>query len=154
MNGLHNVPAGSRLLRTEANKGGFTCVFGVYRSMQQFVECARQLWHPFDELRNLPDRLIASIFNNITSSPHELAKQRCEFMKHWTCRARELQKDENHLHMSMPEHVRAVLRGKRILLMKELAQSIRWPDMSLFDEMAAGFRLVGPVAKTGIFKPT
>ena len=37
--------------------------------------------------------------------------------------------------------------------MKELAQSIRWPDMSLFDEMAAGFKLVGTAAKTGIFKP-
>ena len=153
MNGLYNVPAGSRLLRTEANKGGFTCVFGVYRSMQQFFECARQLWHPFDELKNLPDRLITSIFNNITSSPHELAKQRCKFMTHWTRRARDLQKDENQLHMSMPEHVRAVLKGKRILLMKELAQSIRWPDMSLFDEMTAGFKLVGTVAKTGIFKP-
>ena len=110
VNGLHNVPAGSRLLRSEANKGGFLCVFRVYRSMQQFIECARQLWHPFDELRNLPDRLIASIFNNITSSPHELAKQRWEFMRRWTLRARELQTDENNLHMSMPEHVRAVLR--------------------------------------------
>ena len=38
--------------------------------------------------------------------------------------------------------------------MKELAlQSIHWPDMSVFDEMAAGFKLVGTVAKTGIFKP-
>ena len=74
-------------------------------------------------------------------------------MTHWTRHARDLQKDENQLHMSMPEHVRAVLKGKRILLMKELAQSICWPDMSLFDEMTAGFKLVRTVAKTGIFKP-
>ena len=150
---IQNVPAGSRLLRAEANKGVFLCVFGVYRSMQQFIECAKQLWHPFDELKNLPDRLISSIFNHVTRSPAELAKQRCEFMKKWTLRARYLQKKEQELHRGMPEHVRAVLKGKRILLTKELAASMKWPDMGLFDEMIAGFKLVGTFGKTGIFKP-
>ena len=49
--------------------------------------------------------------------------------------------------MGMPEHVRAVLKGKRILLMKEMATSMKWPDMGLFDEMIAGFRLVGTFGK-------
>ena len=51
------IPAGSKLLRAEANKGKsskFLCVFGIYRTMAQFVDCAKTLWHPFDELRNLP----------------------------------------------------------------------------------------------------
>ena len=40
------IPAGSRLLRSEANKGNpakFLCVFGIYRSMSQFVDSARLL---------------------------------------------------------------------------------------------------------------
>ena len=75
------------------------------------MECARQLWHPFDELKNLPLRLIASILNDITTSPRGLRKQRCEFMRHWTQRGRELKGEEEKLHMSMPEHFRSVLQG-------------------------------------------
>ena len=55
---LPNIPVGSRLLRTEERGGSFLCVFGIYRSPEEFTNVAKQLWHPFDELRNLPDELI------------------------------------------------------------------------------------------------
>ena len=75
------IPRGSKLLRTEANKGGFLCVVGVYRSMQEFVEVSRTLWHPFDELKNLPDNLVCAIFDNLTMSPYELTKRRCNLCR-------------------------------------------------------------------------
>ena len=84
------IPAGSRLLRTEANKGNpvkILCVFGIYRSMSQFVDGARVLWHPFDELRNLPDRMIRILFTNLTESPHQLTKLRCQFLQKRSKRA-------------------------------------------------------------------
>lgn len=65
------VPKGSRLLRAEANKGNtgrFLCVFGIFRSMEQFVMCAKTLWHPFDELRNLPDAMTRCLFSNLTET--------------------------------------------------------------------------------------
>lgn len=148
-----NIPQGCKLLRAEANKGGFLCVFGIYRTMQDFVEVAKILWHPFDELKNLPDNLICAIFDNLTMSPYQLAKKRCSFMSKWTTRAKELKQQEDSLHLKMPPHVRAVLAGKRILLMQEMAEAISWPDRRVFDELQSGFKLVGTMDRTEIFKP-
>ena len=150
------IPAGSRLLRTEANKGKlekkYLCVFGIYRNSSQFVDIARMLWHPFDELRNLPDRIIQTLFTNLTGSPHQLAKMRCQFLQKWSRRAAELQTTEKELHRGMPEHVRRVMEGKRVLIMEELAKEMNWPDMGLFSELKEGFKLVGTFRPTGVFK--
>ena len=149
------IPAGSRLLRTEADKGvsgKFLCVFGIYRNMAQFVECARALWHPFDELRNLPDRMIRALFSNLAEAPHQLTKSRCQFLRKWAKRAASLQTAEHELHESMPQHVRRVMEGKRILVMEELAKEMDWPDMGLFSELREGFKLVGTFEATGVFK--
>ena len=53
----------------------------------------------------------------------------------------------------MPPHVKRVMEGKRVLVMKELAEEINWLDMGLFTEMCEGFRLVGTFEATGVFKP-
>ena len=150
------IPAGSKLLRAEANKGKsskFLCVFGIYRTMAQFVDCAKTLWHPFDELRNLPDNMIKSLFLNLTESPHLLAKQRCQFLKKWSTRAAQLQTEELKVHQSMSVHVQRIMAGKRVLLMEELATEMDWPDVNLFKEMRSGFKLVGNFESTGVFKP-
>ena len=150
------IPAGSRLLRTEANKGRpekHLCVFGIYRSSSQFVDSARMLWHPFDELRNLPDRMIKSLFINLTESPHQLTKWRCQFLQKWSRRAAVLHVAEKELHQGMPSlHVRRVMEGKRVLVMEELAKEMDWPDMGLFPELKEGFKLVGTFGSTGVFK--
>ena len=132
------IPAGSKLLRAEANKGKsskFLCVFGIYRTMAQFVDCAKTLWHPFDGLRNLPDNMIKSLFLNLTESPRLLAKQRCQFLEKWSARAGQLQTEELKVHQSMSVHVQRIMAVKRVLLMEELATEMGWPDMNLFKEM-------------------
>ena len=102
----HGVPAGSKLLRSE-NRGaeGVFCVFGVFRSCENFVAEARRLYHPFDSL----------------------AQQ-------------------------MPPSVRDILSSKRTALLEEMANEIQWPDKSLFSEMRQGFRLVGCLNPSGIFR--
>ena len=75
---VSNVPQGSRLLRAEekrgrSGEGKVLCVSGVYHSKEQFVSVARQIWHPFDELRNVPDRLILCLFELLTLGPVEIA---------------------------------------------------------------------------------
>ena len=41
---------------------------------------------------------------------------------------------------------------KRILLMRSIATDMSWPDLALFDELVEGFKIVGPVTESGIFK--
>ena len=71
-----HIPAGAKLLRTEDSRGKILCVFGSYRSMHHFVTFSRQLWHPFDELQNLPDELSICIFEQLQHSMADLTKEK------------------------------------------------------------------------------
>ena len=157
VNPCQHIPIGSKLLRSEAKWGTcleprFLCVFGVYRSPSEFVDVARQLWHPFDELHNLPDSMIRVLFKHLTSSPWEITRLRIETLERWTRIARSLLPLEADLHDTMHPSVRQILAPKRILLMKEIAHEIQWPDTELFDELIAGFRLVGNATPSNVFK--
>ena len=151
------IPAGCKLLRTEANKGNegdlTLCVFGFYRSMQQFVDVSKQLWHPYDELKNLPDPLVKTLFWYLSSAPSDITKQRIACMTRWRHLGANLRDLEEQLHGQMPPSVACVLKGKNILLMRHVAEEMRWPDMALFDEMTQGFELTGNFNACGVFKP-
>ena len=47
--------------------------------------------------------------------------------------------------------VARVLKGKRLLLLQEVAESLDWPDSAVFTELKAGFDLVGDFPRTGVF---
>ena len=69
--------------------------------------------HPFDDLRNLPDRMIKTLFINLTESSHQLTKLRCQFLQKWSRRAAALNAAEKELHSGMPPHVQRVMEGKK-----------------------------------------
>ena len=146
------IPKGAKLLRAEATRGKYLCVFGLFRDYQEFVTAARQLWHPFDELVHLPDDLIRCIFRSLTGSLPDLTKHRINTIKAWTDQAVRLKDAERRLHESLHPNVRACLKGKRLELLRYLANSVGWPDCRLHDEIASGFFLTGYAPPTGVFK--
>ena len=152
-----DIPAGCKLLRTEANKGKdgdlMLCVFGCFRTMQQFVDISRQIWHSYDELKNLPDALVKTLFWYLTTGPSEITKHRINCLTRWRTTEAKLRSMEAELHGQMSESVARVLRGKNILLMRQVAEEMNWPDTNLFDEMTQGFELTGNFSACGIFKP-
>ena len=150
---LPKVPAGSKLLRAE-NRGdkGVFCVFGVFRDFVEFVEEASRLFHPFDSLAQLPDYLTRSLFEQLVSSPTDLCKARLLKMQRWRDRAKELEPFEAKLREAMHPQVRQVLAGKRLCLLEEMAKDIQWPDTELFAEIRSGFRLVGCLKPSGVFR--
>ena len=149
---LPNIPVGSRLLRTEERGGSFLCVFGIYRSPEEFTNVAKQLWHPFDELRNLPDELVRTIYSQLTSSPSQVTRKRITMLNEWTTRAKALRELETELHNLMEPDIGRIMKPKRILLMRSIAEEIGWPDMTLFDEFTTGFKITGQTTVAGIFK--
>ena len=54
-------------------------------------------------------------------------------------RAKELEADERKLHADLPPHLQHILKGKRLLLLKEVLEDLQYPDQSLVDEIASGF---------------
>eukprot|EP00435_Cladocopium_sp_Y103_P051984 s3318_g16.t1 len=105
---VNNIPAGSKLLRSEAKGGGnntAVCVFGIFHGHEQFVQIARSLWHPFDELRHLPDLMTRAIFELLSLSKLDTAKRRLDTFKLWRQWADELAAEENDgEHLRGPVH--------------------------------------------------
>ena len=147
------LPKGAKLLRTEAKRGDVTLyVFGIFRDMRQFVDVAKQLWHPFDELRNLPDSLTLCIFRCLGMGPVEMTKQRIQTLKLWGDWEKELRRDEAALHAKLHHKVAQVLEGKNLLLLQKLANEINWPDKGIHDELREGFEITGYAPPSGVFK--
>ena len=149
---LQDIPAGSKLLRTEAKKGSTLCIFGVYRSFEAFTQIARQLWHPYDELRNLPGDLVRVIFQHLSQAPDAVTRGRIATLTDWAKHAKALSELETQLKSNMNPNVAKIMAPKRILLMRSIAIDMKWPDLALFDELVEGFKIVGPVTESGIFK--
>ena len=83
----------------------------------------------------------------------QLSKIRLERIQKWRDRAKQLSPQEEKLRASMPEHARKILSCKRTLLLQEMAAEIDWPDQDFFTELREGFRLVGCLKPSGIFRP-
>ena len=156
---LGNIPAGSKLLRTEANRGMMEdkdqtlYVFGIYHGHMQFVEVARSLWHPYDELRHIPDLMIISIYNLLSCSRIATARSRLQTLQQWREWAKELCESEKRVKDQMPQQARRIMQNKRLALLQKIAcECLDWPDEAIHSDLQVGFRLVGEAPATGIFR--
>ena len=153
------IAAGSKLLREVLAPGesrtaqltSFT--FGVYRTFQAYISAASLLVHPFDAAKSLPDGMLVATFRILTEGPVATIRHRLSTLKMWTAWAKELEPAEAQLRKTMHPSVRGVVGNKRIKLLQRIAESLSWPDCSLFDEMASGFKLTGYMQNTRVFSP-
>ena len=166
------VPAKSKLLRVSVERGGAdtragelgdelqvdaaSCrfyTFGVYRSPEVFVREAKQLDHPFDTARALPDGLVRVLFDLLVQGPVVVMRRRLEKIRLWRQWAVELEGEERALKQKLEPSVRRVLGGKRRCLLKRIAESLDWPDKQLHHDLEVGFKLTGYMPCTGVFHP-
>ena len=124
----------------------FCCSFGVCRTPLLWIDKSLSVVHPFDCLHAVPDDMTRVILE-----PSQIARERAATLKQWTQWARELAADEKKLFAQLDAGVANVLKGKRLLLLERIANSIGWPDTRLFAEMRAGFMIVGMQEPSGIF---
>ncbi|CAE7364045.1 unnamed protein product, partial [Symbiodinium sp. KB8] len=157
------VPAKARLLRSFVCKGGDPAsqqqsevrelIFGVFREPVKFVYQAIALQHPFDSARAIPDRILRVLFATLTRGPLVVMKDRLRTLQTWTSWAKELESAEIALHASLHPSVQKVLKGKRLLLLNRIAESLEWPDRNLHRDLCKGFDLSGVLEPTGVFEP-
>ena len=93
--------------------------------------------------QGVTEALSKAIAANVNMSLSALIKMRATFFSHWTMRAKALASDEKKLHQSLPKHRQEILKGKRLLLMKEMLNELGYRDVSLVDDKISGFHLVG-----------
>lgn len=65
-------------------------------------------------------------------------------------RAHELEADEG-LHRRLPLEVAAVVGGKRLMLLQELAEAMGHPDLHVVCDLARGYSITGVLSYSGAF---
>ena len=122
-------------------------------NVQGFVDAALQCKHPCDTFACSDTAIKETVDWIASSSPSEVCAFRAGQLKRFLHLASGLAKEEKALHASLHPEVRAVLRGKRVLLFQALLHEAGIQDKHLVKEMLNGFSLVGEVPASGQFPP-
>ena len=125
---------------------------GVPSDSEQFLERAIAAGHPRSLEQYVDPQVKAMISANFLEEPADLAKRRIQFFKHYLRRASDLASEEERLRRGMPEHVRKLVGNKRLALWKEMLADYNYPDTTLIDDIASGFKLSEWMPKSGVFK--
>ena len=124
---------------------------GVPRSPTEFLKAATQVGHPRGHLVRTSLDVDRAIKANLEWPEHELMAHRATVFKSWLKKAVELKNQEDDLHEKLPEHLKTILRGKKLSLWKHILVSLGYPDAKIVDEVAAGFSLTGWAKESGVF---
>ena len=124
---------------------------GLAWTPQEFLEEALKAPHPADAAPVLDPAMDAAVRWTATAEKGEIKRHLLYTLTQWRRRAEELQKREDALHAGMPFHRQQVLRGKRLLLLREMLASFSYPDLGIVADMAAGFRITGDLGVAGVF---
>ena len=125
---------------------------GVPSDPDQFIERAIAAGHPRSLDQYIDPQVKNMMHANFIAEPAELAKERVAFFKKYIKRASELQPEEERLRGKMPPHVRELVGNKRLVLWKEILRDFGYPDETLIDDIASGFKLSDWMPKSNVFK--
>jgi hypothetical protein len=147
------LTAGTRLL--DVRKGGVSGEWELHYatpfSHQEFVEKALSLPHPVEAASALEPPLARAVFDLLALGPKVVKARRASALERLRSLAQQLAPAEERLHAQLVGEVRAVLRGKRLLLLKKLLDEVGYQDPTLFTELCQGFRLTGHLPSTPEF---
>ena len=105
-----------------------------------FLQRAVQCGHPTGSAIHIPPDVKQILQDNISMDAATLALIRCRELTKWTVRAAELRDQEKTFKDTMPEYLRKLMSRKRLLLFKEMLESVGYPDRDLIKDIAAGFK--------------
>ena len=170
---LQNFPKGAKIVHRQFQGGDFrvdentevkmheSCrddsdaceiiTVGVPRDAMDFLARAVKAGHPRTVAVHLSDMVKHVLRMNFGRDDYVLAKERAAFLWKWSNRAKELSEDERRFHASLQPHLQHLLRGKRLLLLKEVLTSLNYPDSTLVDEISSGFTLHGWMQESNVF---
>ena len=162
------LPVASRILRVtlKNSKGGrvkieskddkdnsYEVAFGKPWTEEEFVLEAHRRGHPAHLYQALSDSMLQAIHANVKMKPVDIVEHRAKWLRKWMSRAVELKGSEEELHAKMPAERKLILARKRILLLREILEAEGYPDISVCDDLAEGFPLVGLCGESKALPP-
>ncbi|CAE7377990.1 NaCP60E [Symbiodinium sp. CCMP2592] len=124
---------------------------GVPCSEEVFVARAIAAGHPRSLAVHVEPFVTVSARANFEAPPAELASFRIDAMKFWIGRAGALKEKEQELHQNLPDHLRPILKGKKLLLLQEMMRAAGCEDVDLVSDICQGFKLSGWLPASGEF---
>eukprot|EP00435_Cladocopium_sp_Y103_P046974 s90_g13.t1 len=106
-----------------------------------FLQQAIRAGHPRSIAIHLSTMVQQVLRKKFGKNGYMLAKERANFLRKWSNRAKELANGEAEFHANMAPHLRHLLQGKRLL--KEVLQDLEYRDKEIANEIAACFALHG-----------
>ena len=127
---------------------------GIWRTPEEFMDAAKELQHPFDDIRNLPDELLEAYHHKLVHGAKEVQMERIGILK-WIRELRdELQVQESQLKESMHPRVRGVVKNRQITLIEKLLKHTGFVDMQpVVDALKHGVNIVESVPFSPAFPP-
>ena len=126
-------------------------VWGTPWTPDEFVDRAVVAGHPAKLHSFLPPMLRDCIEKSLMKSCSQRMAHRAQALKHWLRRSIQRKHQEEELVRTLEPGVAEVLQGKRILVWKEMLQSINYSDMGVVDEFCAGSKLTGQTDLTNLW---
>ena len=99
--------------------------------------------HPKTLKPPLPEPLQRAVNLNKQLGAKGLEDFRNKWSEKWEARSKQLEPDESDFKSCMPEHLRDILKPKRLLLWKGMLSDIGHKDMGVFDEVVERTNLLG-----------
>lgn len=128
--------------------------FGIFRTPVEFCLEAAKVGHPIQKENCLPPALAEALSECEKADDSALNKRRIATLKFWVDKAKELDPEERALHEKLPEHVRHILKPKRLLLWKAMMDHYNYFDPNVFQEVTEGIELVGTAPFVKEFNPS
>ena len=125
---------------------------GVPRERIEFIHEALKAGHPQNLLKRIDSDLREAVLSMREENHAKTVSTRAAFFKKWFARAKELKPAEQELHSNMAPHLASILKGKRLLLWKEILVDLKYPDAAVIDEAIHGFSLTGWSKPTEVFR--
>ena len=126
---------------------------GIPVSPEEFLDLSSRSIHPESQQPILPEFLAHAVHRYCSLTPAQLNEIRVNVLKSLLQRAQELKLQEHELHLGLEPHARDVLKGKRLLLLKEMLTSMNFGDCNLVSDIMQGFRITGWLPDTKL-RPT
>ena len=130
----------------------FRFVIGIPWTPEEFIEQALSSGHPRHMGESLPLDLRETIDRLAHESPEAIGSHRVSEMRKWVEKALELSDSEVEYKSALPDHCRATLAKKKILLFRDLLMEAEHTDMDIVKHMSQGFDLGGEIPSCPEFK--
>ena len=123
---------------------------GIPRGPLDFCKRAIEVGYPRCVAMHIPEVVEDALKFNFEVVPYHVEKLATEFFMKWTGRANELATKVSEVLMSAHD-LRGILKGKRLVLLREILSELGYPDTSLVADILTGLPITGLLPKSNVF---